>query len=164
MKDNNGKVPQNVLFVCHANVCRSPMAEYIFNDMIARAPVLSETGVKASSVGILKNNNRPASDQAIMVMQERGLGHMSRHKSREIDAQIIQNADLILTMDEEEKAEISARFPETAKLTFMLSEFAGDGGEIGDPTGGSTETFNHCAGIIEGHLRNIIIELKKNLQ
>ncbi len=164
MRDNSGKLPQNVLFICHANVCRSPMAEYIFNDMIARDPALSKSGVRATSAGILKNNGRPPSDQAIIVMQERGLGHISRHKSREIDAQILQNADLILTMEEEEKLEISARFPEVAKQTFMLSEFVGDTGEINDPTGGSTQVFQLCAKIIEGYLKTMIIHLKNNIQ
>lgn len=26
----------NVLFICHGNICRSPMAEYIFRDMVQR--------------------------------------------------------------------------------------------------------------------------------
>ena len=28
---------KSVLFVCHGNICRSPMAEYIFRDMVKKA-------------------------------------------------------------------------------------------------------------------------------
>ena len=163
MTDSSSKAPRNILFVCHSNVCRSPMAEYLFNDMIAKDPDLNKIGIKASSAGILPKNKYPPSDQAIMVMQERGLGIISRHLSREINAQIIENSDLILTMDEEERADISARFPEASTQTFMLSEFAGNTGEIDDPSGGSTEKFQLCANIMEGYLQTIISRIKNTL-
>ena len=46
MKDNNimGNYMIKVLFVCHGNICRSPMAQYIFQNMIDKDVVIDLIG------------------------------------------------------------------------------------------------------------------------
>jgi len=39
-----------VMFVCHGNICRSPMAEYIFKDMVRRLGVSSDLEIAASRI------------------------------------------------------------------------------------------------------------------
>lgn len=140
------------------------MAEFMFNDMVAKDPLLSQTRIRAGSAGIRRNNGLSASDQTIMVMRERALNNIIRHKGREIDSQMVHDADLILNMEHEDKADIMARFPEAANQTFLLSEFAGSTGEIRDPTGGNTEMYRLCASETEGYLSAIINNLTNNLK
>ncbi len=39
-----------VMFVCHGNICRSPMSEYIFKDMVRRLGVSSDLEIAASRI------------------------------------------------------------------------------------------------------------------
>ena len=39
-----------VMFVCHGNICRSPMAEYIFADMVKKAGLADRVQVSSSAV------------------------------------------------------------------------------------------------------------------
>src|SRR4030042_4011081 len=106
------KTSISILFICRGNICRSPMAEYILRDMVARDPVLSQDGIRISSAGTGENISVPASDQTVLVMMERGLKQIIQHKGQAINARTLSQADIILTMDEENKEAILSRFPD----------------------------------------------------
>ncbi|MDD6537130.1 MAG: low molecular weight phosphotyrosine protein phosphatase, partial [Prevotella sp.] len=40
---------KKILFVCHGNICRSPMAEYIFKDMVEKAGRESEFEIASAA-------------------------------------------------------------------------------------------------------------------
>ena len=41
--------PTRVLFVCHGNICRSPMAEFVLKDLTARAGLSSEFEIASAA-------------------------------------------------------------------------------------------------------------------
>ena len=41
----------NVLFICHGNICRSPMAEYIFRDMVQRQGLAERFYIASAATG-----------------------------------------------------------------------------------------------------------------
>lgn len=153
----------HVVFVCYGNVCRSPMAEYIFRDMIARDPVLSRDNIRISSAGILPNNGVAASDQALLVMLDRGLNQITRHKGKAVNEQLLSEADLILTMENTHTTELLALYPQAADRTFLLSEYAGYSGDIADPTGKSTQVFSETADTIRKYLTAIAAKWREKL-
>ncbi len=120
---------KKILFVCTGNTCRSPMAEGIFNS-------LAEEFV-AESAGIFAGGE--ASENAVAVMKEIGIDIKGR-KARQINADIINDADLILTMSQSHK---EALLLFTDKV-HTLGEFIGTNQEISDPFGGDIEEYRLC--------------------
>ncbi len=83
-----------ILFVCTGNTCRSPMAEGIARDMFTKNNIRNHF---VRSAGIQNITGEPASENAIMVMQEIDLD-ISRHISTLVRRELIEEADKILTM------------------------------------------------------------------
>src|SRR5437763_1616978 len=94
-----------IVVVCHANVCRSPMAAALLG---AR---LSAIGIDAtvSSAGVL-GPGQPAAAHGIDVMSARGLD-LRDHRSTQISPAIVAGADLVLTMERAQLREVVLASP-----------------------------------------------------
>ncbi|MEZ4414758.1 MAG: low molecular weight protein arginine phosphatase [Gemmatimonadota bacterium] len=99
MPDSEGRgeglrEPFRIVFVCTGNTCRSPMAEAIARDRLARR---GWTHVEVTSAGTFGAAGAPAADDAIEVAREHGMD-LTGHRSRALDAGELARADLILGM------------------------------------------------------------------
>lgn len=106
--------PFDVLVICTANICRSPMAEGL----------LRRTGphARVSSAGFLRDGSPPAPDAARAV-QELGVD-ISAHRSRIVDADMVRRADLVLTMERSHARELVILEPEARHRIFTIRSFA----------------------------------------
>lgn len=120
-----------VLFVCTGNTCRSPMAEGIYNS-------LSEG---AFSRGLMAEGGN-ASVNAIKAVKKLGID-ISKHASRQLTIEDIDEADLVLTMTEGHKRAILNAVPDTDKV-FTIGEYAGKS-DVSDPYGSTEEVYEACA-------------------
>ena len=92
-----------MLFVCTGNTCRSPMAEQIFSDYLRRNKCASMADV--SSAGVYAENGKPMTAEAVGVLSELNMT-IKPHKSRRITVDILQNADIIVCMSEENREQL----------------------------------------------------------
>lgn len=131
----------NLLFVCSGNTCRSPLAESI----AARA--VRERGwshVAVASAGTGAASGAPASEHGVVVAAEHGLD-LSGHASRQLTAELVDWADLILTMSSAHMfavAELGG-----AEKVAMLTDFldgTGTGEPIEDPFGGDADAYRRA--------------------
>lgn len=86
-----------ILFVCSGNTCRSPMAMALFR--------LEKTDIQAESAGISAQNGQPASMEAIRACQILG-ADLTKHKSRRITPEMINDADIIAAMTSSHKMQL----------------------------------------------------------
>ena len=85
--------PLRILFVCTANICRSPAAETIARHRFG------EVGTLFRSAGFLDSGN-PCPEPMIECLRERGVD-ATRHRSYQLDEPSLRAADLVLTMESE---------------------------------------------------------------
>ena len=126
----------NVVFVCHGNIIRSPLAAAAF----AREATVRDRRVQVSSAGLSAVAGKPADPRAADSAEERGLP-LESHRARPLDAAQVAAADAIFIMDHLNLGRILARFPDAADRVFLLGGCQPDGGmaltEIHDPVSGS---------------------------
>jgi protein-tyrosine-phosphatase len=103
---------------------------------------------RVESAGTWGVENIPAAQGAQSVMQTRGLD-LSEHRSRIVSASILQETDLILTMERGHKESLAIEFPEHRPRIFMLSELIGQTFDIPDPIGGPLSGYEQTAQDIE---------------
>lgn len=144
-----------VLFVCTGNLCRSPMAEYLMREMARQQGI----EIEVKSAGIWAVHGEPPTEETIAVLQELGIDAKS-HRSKPLDWDLLDWADLILTMEEWQKRQILAKLPEKSGKVFTLPEFVGEDGEISDPYGNARHTYRQVRDqirkLVEEALRKIV--------
>jgi protein-tyrosine-phosphatase len=137
----------SVLFVCTANICRSPMAEVLLIDQIKRKG-LDPALWQVESAGTWAHDGYPASRNSETVMKERGLD-LSSHTSRIITPDMMAQFKLILAMESNHKEALTFEFPALADRFFMLSEMAGENISVEDPIGQDLDAYRKCADEIQ---------------
>lgn len=112
------------------------MAEFLLRKLAHQQGI----EVEVKSAGLWAVNGEPATEETIAVLQELGVDAKS-HRSKPLDWELIDWADLILTMEEWQKRQITAKAPEAKSKVFTLPEFVGEEGEVPDPYGTSRHAF-----------------------
>ena len=111
-----GPPPINsVLFVCHGNIIRSPMAASLLSRRIC--------SVRVRSAGLNATSGRGADERALRIAREFGVD-LHAHTASPLSSEAIADADLVLVMDAFNEARILQRFPESRPKVRLLGEFA----------------------------------------
>jgi len=100
-----------ILFVCHGNICRSPMAEFIFKDMTAKAGLPAHFHIASAATSTEELGN-PVYPPARRKLSEHGISCAGK-TARQITRRDYADFDLIIGMD-------------SANMRNMLRFFGGD--------------------------------------
>jgi protein-tyrosine-phosphatase len=127
--------PYRLLFVCTANICRSPMAEGL-------ARMYADTRgwvVEARSAGTHALPGNPAAPNSVKVIRELG-GDITEHRSQPISDELVEWADRILVMEMRHAQSIRERHAAADEKIQLLGTFGGLV-EIDDPYGSWIFTY-----------------------
>lgn len=116
----------SILVVCDGNHCRSPIGEALLRRAMG-------DGMLVGSAGLMALHGAPAAPEALTLMSEMGLD-ISRHRGRQLTAAMALEADLILVMDERQKADCERMVPSTRGRVYLLGHWQSAASrEIADP-------------------------------
>lgn len=151
-----------VVFVCTANVCRSPMAEKLFEHALAESKI--KKNIRVFSAGISAMDGDQASDHSIQACNEVGLD-ISDHRSAALTRATLENASAIFCMTESHRALLNMYFevPESTSI-FLMREFV-EGGtkELPDPYGQDIEVYRECRDRMKESLPSLLNWVEKTL-
>ena len=112
---------KTILFICTGNTCRSYMAETIGKHYLSGKE--GGQGIRLVSAGTGSLANEPASVQARAVMGEMGFDPMD-HRAKNLTAEMVREAQLVLTMTASQKRQVLALVPEADDKVFLLKEYS----------------------------------------
>jgi len=150
-----------VLFVCHGNICRSPMAEFMFKDEIRKLgkEELFEVESAATSTEEIWNGvGNPVYPPAKRILAEHGISCEGK-RARQLKKSDYDNFDLLIGMDEMNMRNIRRIVGEDPEgKVHMLLDYTGEGRAVADPwyTGNFEKTYSDISQGIEALLSDLL--------
>lgn len=145
-----------ILFICHGNICRSPMAEYMMKDMVRKAGREKEFYIESAATSREEIGNDIHRGTKAK-LREAGIP-FERRGARQVTKQDYEDFDYLILMDRENERGLSriiSADPD-GKIHMLLS-FAGKDRDIADPwyTGNFDDTFNDIKEGLTAFLRGL---------
>jgi protein-tyrosine phosphatase len=122
------------------------MGEAILKKLLSVRPDADQWHVE--SAGILALEGSGAAFHSKYVMELMGMD-ISPHRSQPISLKMLRNFDLILTMEEDQKDWLQAKFGDFSDRIYLLTEMVGDCVDISDPIGGELSDYMETAQLLE---------------
>lgn len=137
----------SVLFVCHGNICRSPMAEFMFKDMVRREGLENSFYIESAAVSDEEMGN-PIYPPAKRCLSAHGIWFDVAKRARRITAADYGRFDMIVCMDTSNLRWLRTVIPADTegKVSLMMS-WAGINRDVADPwyTGDFEKTYRDLA-------------------
>ena len=135
-----------VLFVCHGNICRSPMAEFVLKDMVKKAGRSGEFQI-ASVATSREELGNPVYPPAKREMNSHGVA-CDGHRARQITAADVAQYDYIYYMDSNNARNLARMFPGQTKFMPFLDRNVADPWYSGDFTQTWADVQEGCQKIL----------------
>lgn len=144
-----------ILFVCHGNICRSPMAEFIMKEMVNRLGIADDFEI-ASAATSTEDLGNPVYPPAKAKLAEHGIGCKGK-RARQMTREDYGYYDMILFMDKWNvmSARRFIRLDPDKKASMLLDHAGRRGEQVADPwyTDDFDATWDDlvdgCSGLIE---------------
>ena len=127
---------KKILFICHGNICRSPMAEFIMKDKLKKrhlenAFYIESAGTSSEEIWGKKGN--PVYPPAKKMLAKHGISCEGK-RARQICRDDYDRFDYLIAMEDVNLRRMKPFFPDDPqKKIFKLLDFGGGGADIDDP-------------------------------
>ncbi|MFC3990634.1 arsenate reductase/protein-tyrosine-phosphatase family protein [Actinoplanes siamensis] len=111
-----------ILLVCHANLCRSPMAEHLIRRALLDRLGPEPDPLRAGSAGTHASAGRSIHPFAARVLAEAGID-TTGFRARRLTADLVAGADLVLTATRRQRAACVAFEPAAVRRVFTIAQF-----------------------------------------
>jgi len=150
----------NVLFVCFGNICRSPLAEFVFKDMVQKEGLQTEVYVEsAGTCGY--HNGDPVDRRSAEVMKRHGISCEGK-RSRQLVKGDFEEFDYMIAMDDQNIRDIEEVRPKDNNCVVKLLLDYADGGIVDDPY--FTLDFDKAYEDIEKGCKGLLKEIEGKLR
>ena len=147
-----------VLFICHGNICRSPMAEFIYKDMVAKANLSDKFEIASAATSteeIWNGVGNPVYPPAKRELTKHGLSCEGK-RAVQLKASDYDKYDYFIGMDSANICNMNIILKgDPAGKIYKLMSFTGSGDDVADPWyyGNFDVTFNDitkgCKALLE---------------
>lgn len=146
-----------ILFVCHGNICRSTMAEFVLKDMVAARGMADEFHIESAATSTEEIGN-PVHPGTQRVLRAHGIGGFEGKQARQLTRADYGDFDLIIGMDTANIRNMNRMLGGDPKAKIhKLLEFAGSSRDVADPwyTGDFDTTYTDVLAGCEGLLAHL---------
>ncbi len=143
-----------VLFVCHGNICRSPMAEYLFKDYIKKKNLDNKFYIESCATSSEEIGN-PVHYGTKKILSNLSI-NCSNKRARKITQSDFENFDYIIAMDYNNIRWLQ-NYKGNEKVKLLL-DYTNNPRDVKDPwyTGNFNETYNDIILGIEGFFKYLV--------
>ena len=148
-----------MLFVCLGNICRSPLAEGVFRDLVAEADLGDRVRVDSAGTGAYHVGEAP-DPRSVAVALDHGV--QLTGLARKVTANDLQSFDWVIAMDGSNRRNLETLAgPGGKRRIRLLREFdpEGPGADVPDPYYGGAEGFEDVYQIVDRACRNLLDEI-----
>ena len=145
-----------VLFVCHGNICRSTMAQYVMQDMVEKLGISEQFYIDSAATSYEEIGNVVHRGTRQKLTQE-GI-YCGNHRARHIELSDYDTFDYIIGMDTANIRNLNKFYNNDPEgKIYKLLQFAGESGDIADPwyTGNFDVTYDDVVRGCKGLLKKI---------
>ena len=141
-----------ICFVCTGNICRSPMAETVFRDLVTKAGLDGAIAVTSAGTGDWHVGER-SDERTLTALAARGYDG-SKHRAKQFDPDWFERLDLVIAFDRSHDRILKAWAPnerERSKVNLLLS-FDKDQSEqvdVPDPYYSDAALFDRVLNMVE---------------
>jgi len=148
----------SILFVCAGNICRSPVAQGVFEEVVRREGLEGEIAVDSAGTHGFYTAGEPPDPRAQESVLDRGID-ISGQRARLLDPEDCQRFDYILTMDEINYRTVAALCDGGAEIRPFLDYAPGSETTVPDPYSGGPDGFQHVLVLIEEASEGLLQEI-----
>lgn len=148
---------KRILFVCHGNICRSPMAEFIMKDLVKKAHREEDFYIESAATSTEELGN-PVYPPAQRKLAEHGISCKGK-TARQVRKSDYDEFDLIILMDQWNLRNIRRIIPDDPEdKIHLLMDYTNRPGDVADPwyTGNFEATWQDCLCGCEALLRKAL--------
>ena len=142
---------KKILFVCHGNICRSPMAEFVMKDLVKKAGAAEKFEIASAAVSREEIGN-PVYPPARRELQKHGI-RCDGHAARQVTMADYHHFDRIYYMDRSNARYLARLLPQNPdKIRPLLPHDVADPWYTGDFTQTWEDVLAGCKAILEEFL------------
>ena len=144
-----------VLFLCHGNICRSPMAEFVLKDMVQKLGLTNQFKIASAATSTEEIGN-PVHPGTKKKLAEHGISCAGK-TAIQVKKQDYDNYDYLIAMDYYNIKNMARFFGSNKEKIYLLLEFVGSSDSIADPwyTQDFEETYRDVVRGCKGFLKHL---------